>query len=133
MTDVAKLIGKIGQAKDCPTPGIYPDVPQDEYRKWNAWNWSTLWNARRCMEKVQYAKANPDTDKAEHFIDGDLFHKYLLQPLLVPVHYAFRPGQYVAIEKSGDEPCTIEAIKEGEKRKNKAILMFEKNKAQKTV
>ncbi len=32
-----------------------------------------------------------------------------------------------------DEPCTIEAIKEEEKRKKKAILMFEKNKAQKTI
>ncbi len=32
-----------------------------------------------------------------------------------------------------DEPYTIEAIKEEEKRKKKAIAMFEKNKAQKTI
>jgi hypothetical protein len=114
MDDAFDIIANIGKPKLCPAPGIYPNVPADEYRKWRAWNWSTLKNARRCMEHVQYAYENPDdADRAEHFVDGDLFHKYLLQPVLVEAEYALRPAMYPTVEKLPGQSLTVAAGDDG--------------------
>ena len=39
---------------DPPPPGIYPDVPEAEYRAWDAYNWSSLKRCAISMEQFKY-------------------------------------------------------------------------------
>lgn len=63
-----------------PEPGLYPGLPEDEYRAWDALNQSTIKiAAERSLLHARYAQTNPKpvTDAQ---IEGQAFHLLLLEP-----------------------------------------------------
>lgn len=74
---------------NAPEPGLYPGVPENEYRSWDAANQSTLWTFRRSALHARYEylhpDATPDTDL------GSAIHAACLEPGRIADRYAVRP------------------------------------------
>jgi hypothetical protein len=62
-----------------PNPGIYPDVPDDEYHAWDAVNQSAIKEGVYSMRRMRHALdgGDPPTDA---MIFGTALHTYCLQP-----------------------------------------------------
>jgi hypothetical protein len=74
--------------KPAPEPGIYPNVPFDEYCSWDAVNNSRLNKAQRSL--YQY-NANCGMKETRPLVFGHLTHAATLEPLQVANIYAVMP------------------------------------------
>lgn len=89
---------------DAPAPGIYYDVPEAEYRGWDAVNYSLLKGF--CMgdtsEHFRYDREHPDEDEdslAKAF--GRVAEAAVLQPKVVRERFAVLPQTYPAESSRG--------------------------------
>lgn len=66
-----------------PPPGVYPGVPEIEYRSWDAVNASSLKALERSPAHYRHAKDNPRTEDSEALVVGTLAHMAMFQPALM--------------------------------------------------
>ncbi len=86
-------------------PGIYHDVPFDEYLAWDAMNQSTLKHAARSMAHLRAAMdAPPRAETPSHFTFGTLVHAGLLEPLSLLERYVVMPDFAAGLCRNNGEP-----------------------------
>ena len=73
-------------------PGIYYDVPFEEYREWAGINQSSLKWAVRSMLHYRWNKDNPEPDDKECFRFGRLCHTGKLEPVAALERYVVMPA-----------------------------------------
>ena len=71
-------------------PGIYPGMPESEYRPMDAMNWSTLKLSRRSLAHMQHSLRNPRRPSPE-MIFGTRAHEHLLEPDVYESRYVVMP------------------------------------------
>lgn len=93
-----------------PTPGMYHDIPFDEYLAWPCVNNSSLSYAARSMAHYRFAPQQPPT-AAMRF--GSLVHCGKLEPAAIGARYAVMPDLAGDIRKpDGSEYSNVRATKE---------------------
>jgi len=92
-----------------PAPGIYPGVPEDEYRAWDAHNFSCLKNCSISMERFYEVWKNGDGEDSDARIEGRVLHAYLLEPATAPQRYVASPAEYPKVVKVEGADCTVVA------------------------
>lgn len=83
----------MSQETTLPAPGIYENIPEEEYRAWPAWSYSILsevQNQDSCLAKAKYAIEH-GRDKTAAMEEGSLFHTALLQPEILKSKYQILP------------------------------------------
>ena len=99
----------------CPKPGIYCDVPFDEYLSWNAISNSSLHAAAKSMAHFNSQRAVEETPPMRL---GKLCHAGKFEPLLIAQQYAVVPETQFASEvrkpdgSMYDSPRSSKAFKE---------------------
>ncbi len=75
----------------CPEPGFYPNATEQEYRRWNAFNYSSL--AKAHTETFAHARFALDGERKETdaMKQGRLFHAAILEPEKVDAEYRVLP------------------------------------------
>lgn len=80
------------QPKPSPEPGIYPGVPFQDYKSWEAVNNSLLWTLKtKSPFHAFYEKYNP-TPATPSQVFGSALHTYILEPELFSAWYAIKPA-----------------------------------------
>jgi hypothetical protein len=74
----------------CPEPGIYHNIPDDEYRSWDAMCQSTLKVGRRSMAHLKASIDHP-REQTDAMRLGSLTHAYILEPAEVLAKYVVAP------------------------------------------
>lgn len=74
---------------DCPPPGIYEDVPFEDYLSWNAVSNSRLNQARRSLA---HFKAQTTIEPSSEMKLGSLVHTGKLEPLSIAQRYVVMPA-----------------------------------------
>ena len=74
---------------DCPEPGIYEDVPFEDYLSWNAVSNSRINQARKSLA---HFKANTSKPPSKELNFGSLVHTGRLEPLSIAQRYAVMPA-----------------------------------------
>lgn len=74
------------------SPGIYQDVPYDEYASWPAVRSSTLNACYKSMAHGRYAEENPKNDENGHLVFGKALHCKLLEPDKFKQQYTIAPN-----------------------------------------
>lgn len=83
---------------DPPEPGVYPNVSEGEYRRWNAVNWSTLKLIKHSLEKLRDQVLHPDPDD-DKYIRETMFHQFVQG--LDGDRFIATPAYYPKLEKIG--------------------------------
>ena len=79
------------KTKPAPAPGVYPGVPFDEYRSWDAASQSMLKPGRKSMAHLRHAqKFPPDATAAMRL--GSFLHSFCLEPETLLSRYVVAPG-----------------------------------------
>lgn len=78
----------MSDGQDAPTPGIYYDVPFDEYAAWPHLNQSRLKEAGRSMAHFRHARPVEETPALRL---GTLCHEGAFSPLSLPRRFAVMP------------------------------------------
>lgn len=85
-----------------PDPGIYPGIPEAEYRSWPWINWSLLKRVGVSLEQFRYERENPPEDDTPARRLGRILHAFVLEPDEAPTRYVCHPATYPALLKEGD-------------------------------
>lgn len=97
--------------KDCPDPGIYPDVPDEVYFGWDAVNNSSLGPALRSMAHYKAALETPrKATPAMEF--GRFVHAVVLEPELLAEKYVVTPDLVAELEGDYKNPKASKEYKE---------------------
>ncbi|HUT60947.1 MAG TPA: PD-(D/E)XK nuclease-like domain-containing protein [Phycisphaerae bacterium] len=81
-----------------PEPGIYPDIPEEEYRAWSdAYNWSALKRCSISMEQFHWDWHNPDEKDTKPRFEGRVLHEFFRDPKCAK--YVCTPEAYPVLEK----------------------------------
>ena len=97
--------------KDCPEPGIYPDVADKVYFGWDAVNNSSLGPALRSMAHYRAALDRTRTPTpAMEF--GRFCHTVVLEPELLPATYVVMPDFAAELRDEYKNPKATKAYKE---------------------
>lgn len=97
-----------------PKPGIYENVPFDEYLTWPCVNNSSLSYAARSLAHYRYA---PDQGTTDAMRLGSLVHCGRLEPAALHMRYAVMPDLTDGIRKpDGSEYSNVKATKEYKQR-----------------
>jgi exodeoxyribonuclease VIII len=73
-----------------PGPGLYEQVPERDYRRWDAVSQSTLWTFRRSAAHARHAFLHPPEPTAAMEL-GRAIHTVLLEPGSLERDYIVRP------------------------------------------
>ncbi len=87
---------------DCPEPGIYPDMPDDEYFRLNAVSNSVLKEMRHSPGIFRDAVENPERKDTDAMLLGSLVHCLVLEPWEMDNRYVLTPEVYTTISKKAD-------------------------------
>jgi len=83
---------------DAPAPGIYFDIPEQEYRAWDAVSWSSLsWMVQSpgiFKGHLEHSERFITKDTEELLLKGRIFHTYLLEPDVAKQVYLCKPETY---------------------------------------
>lgn len=84
---------------DAPAPGIYYDVPEGEYRAWDALNWSLIKRMAHAPAAFRYFQTTDETDDDEkaHLELGKALHMAVLQPAEFARRYITAPQSYPTV------------------------------------
>jgi len=85
-------------------PGIYYDVPFDEYREWSGINQSSLKIAMRSLAHYRHAKDNPEPNDKDCFRFGRLCHAGRLEPITILERYVLMPAFEKQLTEKYDRP-----------------------------
>ena len=98
---------------ECPMPGIYPDVPFDEYLSWEAVSNSSLNAAKRSMLHYKYRSIVEETPAMRL---GTLCHAGKFEPLTIAQRYVVMPRFEDQVRRPDgtmyDNPKSSKAYKE---------------------
>lgn len=86
---------------DAPAPGIYPDVPFDEYLSWDAISNSSLHAATRSL--LHYHEQEP-VEETPFMKLGSLCHAGKFEPLTISQKYVVMPRFEDQVRKPNGEP-----------------------------
>jgi len=92
-----------------PEPGIYPDVPFDEYAAWDAVNHSTLKTAEVSLERYKHCRDTGGGVDSAARLEGRVLHAYLLEPAVAATRYVATPALRPDLVKCEDSEATIKA------------------------
>ena len=73
------------------TPGVYPDIPFDEYLKLDALNASTLKRFDESPRHALHYVSEPDPPPGPHLVFGSFLHSMVLEPDTVDALYGVKP------------------------------------------
>ena len=90
-----------------PPPGIYPDVPEEEYRAWDAYNWSSLKRCAISMEQFKYDWDHPDESDTPAKFEGRMMHAFLADPKAAGERYVCVPAEYPTVVKAEGADVTV--------------------------
>jgi hypothetical protein len=93
-------------------PGIYCDVPFDEYREWSGINQSSLKIAMRSLAHYRHAKDNPEPSDKDCFRFGQLCHAGRLEPVTVLERYVLMPAYETQLTGSYEKPKASKEYKD---------------------
>lgn len=84
---------------DAPAPGIYYDVPDAEYRAWDALNWSLIKRISHTPAAFRYFQTRDELDEEEkaHLELGKALHMAVLQPAEFARRYITAPQSYPTV------------------------------------
>jgi len=102
-----------------PAPGVYEDIPFDQYAAWNAMNISTLLHGQRSMAHLQTAIQRPVRKRTKAMWRGVLGHTLVIEPLTAM-------DKYVVMPKFEDDPLNLKA--NGSKPRNPTSTSWYQNK-----
>lgn len=74
-------------------PGIYPGVPLEQYRRWQAWNPSLVKHARTSLLQVWHALHSPPAPPTPQQVLGAAEHCAVLEPDEFPRRYVLWQGR----------------------------------------
>jgi len=84
-----------------PEPGLYYDVPEPEYRAWDAINWSNLKLMAKTPRHYHHAATREPFDSTDAQDQGRLFHSLLLEPDIAKDMFVVRPQTYPSESSKG--------------------------------
>lgn len=96
-TAAAELLTSLGKPRKArqqpagPKPGIYRDVPFDEYLSWKYVNNSLIGHGLRSMAHFRAAELQPATESTAAQQFGTLLHSGVLEPSAVADHFIVAP------------------------------------------
>jgi len=96
--------GALTNRTHCPPPGIYHDVPFDEYLQWPAVSQSTLKTALVSAAHYRHALDNPPDPDKECFQFGRLCHSGKLEPLEALRRYVVMPDLTEGLTNDDGKP-----------------------------
>lgn len=77
-----------------PEPGVYKDVPFEEYQQWDAVNPSSAKHALSTMSKYKYYRDNPNNIENSGIRFGSLYHLIVLEPQKASEMLVIPPESY---------------------------------------
>lgn len=77
--------------KETPKDGVYQDIPEEDYRAWDAWNFSLLKLGARSLAHAHYEMTNP-SEPTPAMVIGSATHAAILEPDQFPLRYAAAPA-----------------------------------------
>ena len=96
-----------------PKPGIYYDVPEAEYRAWDAYNWSALARTGISMEQFKWDWDHPSSQSTPAQVEGTVLHAFVLEPDEAPLRHVCRPREFpVVVRIKGAKAFAPKAVGE---------------------
>jgi hypothetical protein len=93
----------------CPPVGVYPGVSEEDYRGWNAVNFSSLKNVAVSLERYKHCRDHGGGDDSQARQEGRVLHAYLLEPAVAATRYVASPPEYPTLVKAEEAECTVKA------------------------
>lgn len=106
----------------CPKPGIYHNIPDNQYRAWDAVNQSSLKDLLECGADMVWRKGHPKKTTRD-MIQGTAIHTGLFEPELFAERYVWPLKKLNGATKAGKaQKAELEKLIEGT---DKIILTFD--------
>ncbi len=92
---------QITKTIEAPEPGVYENIPFEQYLAWDAADCSLLKKIDHSAEYAHYHQTHPEPDK-DAYAKGRLFHLLIGEPEKADAEFIIKPATYIA-ETGKDE------------------------------